>query len=427
MNMRGFLERAARWIGLIWAQVGVLVLFLFILNAAAGLIVKTATRYRKRVHPAPEDAYKGSAWSAPYFKALKHTSTRWYPYVYWKSSPMSSRYLNVDRQGDRATWNRTPRGAGGGRPLRIFTFGGSTMWGVGVRDDYTLASLLSRRLAEKSNYDVEVSNYGQIGYVSTQEVLLLYQLLADGMRPDVVVFYDGINDCFAAYQSGIAGLTQNEAFRVREFNLVGGNKSRRRNLYLTAIRTLFFHSNAAKLGRLIAGKDADEEAGENVEARQMLSYLAPGTTGTQPGATNPAGALEQAVVNRYLFNQRMVLMLGRQFGFRSLFYWQPAIFFKDKLTPHERSFVGDPQREQFFLAAYRRMAAAAPENGVRDLSGIFKNKSETLFTDAWHPTESGDESIARIMAGDVAGVLAEIERERGTHPGRTEATPAPQP
>jgi lysophospholipase L1-like esterase len=327
---------------------------------------------------------------------------------------MSTQYLNVDQQGDRVTWNKpSPRN---GRPaLSVFAFGGSTTWGYGVRDDYTLPSLLARRLAQKTDYQVEVLNFGQIGYVSTQEVLLLYQLLAQGMRPDVVVFYDGINDCYAGYQAGIAGLTQNESFRVREFNLVGGNRSRREDLYLTAVRSLLFHSNTARLGRLIGGKDSDEGVGENVQAREELSYLAP-----HPDHQGEQ-ALEQDVVSRYLFNQQIVEMLGKQFRFRSLFYWQPAVFFKNKLTPFERSFLGDPQREKFFLAAYGRMAAAAPANGVRDLSGIFKNNPEICFTDAWHPTESANELIADSLADDVAKVLAEIQRDRAINPGRVGA------
>ncbi len=64
------------------------------------------------------------------------------------------------------------------------------------------------------------------------------------------------------------------------------------------------------------------------------------------------------------------------------------------------------------------MAAAAPGNGVRDLCGIFKDKNETDFTDTWHPTESGNDTIADSMAGDVARVLAEIAQNQETAPGR---------
>ena len=40
-----------------------------------------------------------------------------------------------------------------------------------------------------------------------------------GSGPDLVVFYDGVNDTFSGYQSQVAGHTQNEFNRRREFNL----------------------------------------------------------------------------------------------------------------------------------------------------------------------------------------------------------------
>ncbi|MGO9056688.1 MAG: SGNH/GDSL hydrolase family protein [Candidatus Binataceae bacterium] len=409
MRVRNFVERVTYWIGVIWAQFGLLILFLVMVDAVAGMAVRNIYRFRTRTEPLPAEAYHPASWVAEYFKALNRAGLRWYPYVYWKSIPETSPYLNVDPQGNRVTWNKPQHGGGNGRPpLTVFTFGGSTMWGYGVRDDHTLASLISKYLAGKTDYDAEVFNYGQLGYVSTQEVLLLYELLSHGRRPNVVIFYDGINDTFAAYQEGIAGLTQNEFLRVREFNLT--NRSRRKTLYLTALRTLLFNTNVARLSRLIAGKNPDVEISDTGDARKILSYLAPG-----PEA---ADALQREVVKRYLFNKQIVEMLGKQFGFRCLFYWQPAIFFKNKLALHERSFLGDPAAQRFFLATYHQMAAGAPGNGVRDLSGIFADKGEVYFTDTWHPTESGNEMIAQTIAADVAKRFAELQPNPATGPAR---------
>lgn len=38
--------------------------------------------------------------------------------------------------------------------------------------------------------------------------------------PDLVIFYDGYNDVFAAEDNGGAGLTYNETTRREEFNLL---------------------------------------------------------------------------------------------------------------------------------------------------------------------------------------------------------------
>lgn len=409
MSIRRLLQATVRLVGVLWNQIGLIILFLLVLDIGAGWIVRGVKHFQKRSEHISDATYHEPPWTPEYFKAQMRVSSRWYPYVYWKSAPISSRYINVDQQGNRITWNKSEsQRQNSGRPLKVFTFGGSTMWGFGVRDDYTLASILSRQLAEKTDYNVQVSNYGQIGYVSSQEVLLLYQLLREGLRPDVVLFYDGSNDTFCGYQAGIAGLTHNEFYRVLEFNLVALDWSRkgRENLYTTALRTFILHTNAAQLGGLIAGWDTEDHAEprDYDSSRKILRYLSP------PREHQGENTLEQDVVNYYLFNQRVVEMLGREFGFRSLFYWQPVLYFKDKLTPFERTFVGEPEQGKFFRTTYGLMASAAPRNGTKDLADLFKHRTETMYSDGWHPTEPGNVMIAQKMTDDVAKVLGEIEQ-----------------
>ena len=75
-------------------------------------------------------------------------------------------------------------------------------------------------VARRGISGVEVTNFGQIGYVSTQEALLLFEQLRKGNVPDFAVFYDGVNDTFAAWQSGTAGIPNDEYNREREFGLL---------------------------------------------------------------------------------------------------------------------------------------------------------------------------------------------------------------
>ena len=51
------------------------------------------------------------------------------------------------------------------------------------------------------------------------EVLQLMLDLRTGERPDVVMFYDGINDVASAVQRGVAGDPQNESRRVANSRL----------------------------------------------------------------------------------------------------------------------------------------------------------------------------------------------------------------
>ena len=119
------------------------------------------------------------------------------PWVGLSEHVFHSERLNVDEamsMPTRRTWQDYDRG---GRPLVIWTFGGSTMFGWGVPDDQTIAShlakILARTLPERS---VTVINHGHSGFFSSQELVLFQTLLRRGRRCDFAVFLDGLNDSF---------------------------------------------------------------------------------------------------------------------------------------------------------------------------------------------------------------------------------------
>jgi lysophospholipase L1-like esterase len=405
-----FAARVAYWVAVFWIQIGLTLVLFWIVSAAAGLIVKKIRHasYRK---PPPEEAYRGAPWVGEYFTSLNRVRMRWNPYSYWKGSPMSSPNLNIDAMGNRVTWHARRAGGNGRGPLRIFMMGGSTMWGTGVRDDYTVASLMARRLAGNPAYDAEVTNYAQIGYVSTQELLLLYDLLRRGQRPDLVIFYDGVNECFTAYQNGIGGLTQSEFFRVQEFSILGAAWGRKK-LYRTTFRTALMNTGLADLVKLLSGKDDPNTAPHEVKPLEILGYLAP------PQDYDGTAAVQRDAVDIYLFNIQVARMLGERYGFRCLFYWQPVVFTKNKLNPFERGLIDNPGMQQFVVGTYQRLAPVAAANGVRDLSGILRDRENLDFIDPWHLTESANRIIADRMAADATAALADRMRDKAAAPAK---------
>ena len=404
-------RKMARWAAVLWIQFGLLILFVALLSAIAGAIAKTVRYARQRHIPHETQAYPGgSSWVPAYFQAMSNVRMRWYPYVYWKTAPMRSPYLNIDQHSNRVNWNQ-PRRQGESRPaLRVFAFGGSTTWGAGARDDYTIPSLLAKYLAANSQYDVEVRNYGQMGWVGSQEVIYLYELLRRGERPDLVIFYDGINDTFLGYQDGIAGLTQNEFLRAQEFGVLASSGGRKK-LYGTALRTFLMNTGVVDLAKLLSGRDAATVERAEVGPMASIAYLAP------PSDFEGADAIEQDVVNIYLFNNQMVRTLGEHFGFRALFYWQPVIYSKHPLTSYEQAFVGARSCRNFFSGTYQRLAAAGQGEGVHDLSAILNGQgARTYFVDPWHITEEGNALVAHRMAADAAPLLFEAARTRRAEP-----------
>jgi lysophospholipase L1-like esterase len=77
--------------------------------------------------------------------------------------------------------------------LDVWFFGGSTLFGIGQRDEHTIPSEIAR-LAEADGVPIRVQNFGFPSYETWQEVGLFRRMLAQRPAPDLVVFYHGAND-----------------------------------------------------------------------------------------------------------------------------------------------------------------------------------------------------------------------------------------
>ncbi|MGI8936842.1 MAG: hypothetical protein ACR2JF_01260 [Iamia sp.] len=84
--------------------------------------------------------------------------------------------------------------------LTAWYFGGSTMYGIGQRDDHTLPSVVASE-AEADGIRIRSLNFGASGDVNWVGTLRFAEALTSGLPPpDLVVFYDGPNDVGLANQ-----------------------------------------------------------------------------------------------------------------------------------------------------------------------------------------------------------------------------------
>lgn len=154
----------------------------------ATTVINLTGRRRGTDGRASDPAFGDAPWVDEYFDDLNSIQFQYWPYVLFRMAPLTSRYVNVDG------WTRrsyTSDGATDGP--RLAFYGGSTTFGVGQRDDHTIASEVAR-LAEADGIPVQVENHGMDSWVNYQEALLFSQLEADGADTDIAVFYDGVND-----------------------------------------------------------------------------------------------------------------------------------------------------------------------------------------------------------------------------------------
>lgn len=128
-------------------------------------------------YPSQEDKEKAVLLDQDTEKGMTYRS-----FVGWRREPFAGNVKNVVAPyGVRQSISSGPDGS-------IWFFGGSTMWGTGAVDDETIPSWYAKQSGKS------VFNLGESAWVSRQSLNQLLNLLADGLRPERVVFYDGVND-----------------------------------------------------------------------------------------------------------------------------------------------------------------------------------------------------------------------------------------
>ena len=336
----------------------------------------------------PRDGYPNPAdqtWFGAYWKEFDdstYAAVEPVSYSNWHRRPFKGKYINVEQNGRRATWNQDREAAPGS--TRIAIFGGATVWGTGARDEFTIPSYISKMLAEKYPHRFSVANYGQDQYVSTQEVIALVREIQQDSIPDIVVFYDGYNDTFAALQAGAAGIPLNEDDRKREFNIL--HPSRTRDFYLEVLS----RTNTFQL------------------LRGLQTALWPkAEAGSLSDSDNDDLALD--VIRAYFRNVEFVTAMGNKFGFVARFFWQPSVYTRARPTEPEESIIhGSRQGASFYRRVQEAMKevdlTAGPAN-FRDISAALDGYAGTAFIDTTHATELANEVIAREIVADLKGTL----------------------
>lgn len=353
-------------------------------------------RYRRPTRPdrsAAADAYAGADWSAAYFDEFRRAiRVEWKPYVEWWQRPFRGDFVTIDERGLRPTPGE--RNARNGE-VRILCFGGSTMMGMGARDEHTIPAILARQLTELG-HPVTVTNYGQLGHNSTQEAITLQQLLKAGERFDVALFYDGVNEMACAEQTGRADGLFNEARRRAEFNLL--LPERQRDLFTAALMA----AAPRTLRRL----------------RELTGFSLRGPAPAPPADLSQIDipTLGRQVIASYQENLQLIRMLAREYGFIPLFFWQPVITTKKLKTADEqrweRDYTHNPAARarlyQAIVDERRHCQELSQASDAIDLSALFDGWSAPVYIDLYHLSEPGNAAVAAAMLPAVAAAARAV-------------------
>jgi lysophospholipase L1-like esterase len=340
-------------------------------------------RARLLTTAAVAQAHGDADWPVAYFDEFqRNMRVEWRPYVEWWQCPAQGEYINIDERGLRRTAGETtaPPNA-----TRIVCFGGSTIFGMGARESWTIPAIVARRL-EALGHAIAVTNHGQLGHNSTQELIALQQMLKSGARIDIALFYDGTNEMLTAEQTGRPDRLYNEHHRVAEFNLL--REGHARDLFALALQTAIPRT----LRRLQSLTGLHLSRRPTVEADTDLSQI-------------DIPRLAAEVIDTYAGNLRIIRALAREYGFRPLFFWQPTLVTKRNKSADEqrsealmtRDVAGRRQLYTAILAARRAHPGLAGASDAADLSTIFDDSAEAIYIDPFHLSEAGNAVVAEAM------------------------------
>jgi hypothetical protein len=258
---------------------------------------------------------------------------------------------------------------------KVFLFGGSAMWGTGVSDSNTIASFLQADMNSMMSRPVSVSNFAQVAHSSSQELVELVLQLRAGNVPDFVVFYDGFNDAWGAYESGFAGGHHSQ-------KMIAARVEGRSEAFTTVspLRAIMTNTNTFLLVSALRGSIRER----SLEVQDLVTYR---TMGIE------TDTLASQIVETYFGNCSVVRSLSESYGFRCLFVWQPTVWYGDKcLTDFENEIVrggfesflagSDPAFRELLCSSYELYEESLVDTlPFISLAGLFDGEVNEVYTD----------------------------------------------
>jgi len=314
--------------------------------------------------------YAGIKWAKKHFEEYRQQQSEFRSFVGWQREPYSGTTVNV---AGPYMQRRTVGRSDPEKPT-VYFFGGSTMWGVGSDDASTIPSQFSR-LSESA-----AENFGDIAFTAHQSLVLLIQLLQDGHRPDVVVFYDGVNEVAHKCRveltpwSHLAEPKLTSALELRKAGQGGMSLS-----YLFSPLWAAAQSVARQIPALGGRKQSYECHADAGKAQKIADNL----------------------VQDWLIAQRLVESYGGKF----IGVLQPVAFFSDTKLDHIGAKRGKGQLSKQFEVVYPLVKAQMRKHkNMYDFTDVLDHP-EYMYIDFCHLSPNGNRYIAE-------GLLQIVEQER---------------
>ena len=271
-----------------------------------------------------------------------------------------------------------------GDEFRIFILGGSTVF----FGNPPVTDLLEEEFEKNGHQNVRVYNFGVVSSVSGMELSRIVFQISE-LEPDLIVMYNGGNDMLHPFSwDPRPGYPFN--FIVYESNPLLESDVR----HYPAFALFAYGSNI--LRSLVPGYFKNTFVRLN-QIREEVQW------GSKQWADE--------IAKIYVDNLGKAGKIARIFEADFLVFFQPLVYYKNRLSPEEKKFFYPSQKK--FATYTRRKIFSKIEDikkddriNIVDLSRIFENTSEWVFVDDIHIQQTKKGVVAQSM---YAGIIKNCE------------------
>ena len=275
----------------------VFIIIIVLINKISKPFLEQA-KFEKRTVPDFIEKVYGKENFEDYKKVLQEQGVpfRYEKFVEFSEQERLGDFTIVTSMGNRCNKNENSKCflPDGGND-EIWIFGGSTVFGYGVKNNETISAYLEKIL----NNEFKVINFGTAFYWSTQERILLNNLLTKYEKPSKIIFINGINEFAKYYRYDESAMSQS----IRD-NI---NKSSRSKF----IDYIYERINRLNFVRLINEKFLKNDSKEQLFIDNE--------------------EIDQTV-NLYLKNQKIIRGISNEFNIDLIQILQPAPIYPDSYS-----------------------------------------------------------------------------------------------
>jgi len=303
---------------------------------------------------------------------------KWPPFIHANGSSFYSNDFECGKitykNGKRVTipipdeWKKT-----------IHIFGGSTLFGTGSVDAFTIPSIIQKNILNK---DIRVLNYGISTYVVRQQNNALNFFKKDIQKDDIVIYYDGGNDFWNGVMLGNF-----------DGDMIGFNQKNKSQLFQFIIRSW-----------LSQNSETYQYLSDLKHGRSRKSYECDVNVEVASGRVAESAMHYSKKVNEA---KAIVNNLGAKF----YHFYQPTLFDSHAPTSYEKEvLLHNPcwAKAMLFRKDYNNIFFEVSKNSF-DLTNILLGKD--LFFDYIHVSAKGNVLISEAILNeiqDVNGMIYDI-------------------